>query len=1089
MQHIVHIFIGEELVSFRDLFASNFRRMHQDFEKSLFTALSLTIDDEQKYILNHDENGDAQDGITITNENIHNGLLNYFEDLYSRKVTVVNPGNQSMIVVLWVKLFLNNVSYIVKNLKDALASCNSNFSIEISGFTNDSVACFMPNSEDRLAPDIYKKNFDDNLSNLKELRPSLSAFRLISDRNLDNVSLGFNEESLALVCSEYASLMCKHYLSIHPTVIDSQEFPFETFGLSSMIFDVDYYKSYIRNRILIDKLEEQGIDRRAYNINSLASSTNPILNEIIAEIHNFYNTKVAHAKAALSLTGESTSSDIVGSVDKDIKNIVESLRKKIYILLRDEHISIFEREALLALILGDDCSMFESSAVSANETTIEDIIDESTRFFVDHDEDHSILRDISQEKIKDIRNRMRNIAVANRNREDRLEIINKQQKDSVKFNRHIHDSEYIFGDVSYKLNLNIDEENLEKIYEPHNVSDKNIDLRHKFASIRNQGGQGSCASFAVASVIESLVGAKNHYSPAFLYWNAREINESTNKDTGASLYDVIKVASSKGDCKEESMPYQADTFTLAPSAIAIEQALECRVIEAKTVEPKLTDIKSALSDGYPVIIAAKIFDSFSETKKGFVRLPSSEEATKSQRSDRHGTHAMVVCGFSDEERIFVVRNSWGNSFGDKGYCYIPYAYAQQYFLQACIITELSTSSSKESDSAKHTISFNMGDSSIEAAVIQTLVDEDKFKLENLAQESSNIKTAWTQNVATLGNVNNQTEIIRKAKGKLDDKIQEEKIVISELQSSKNDKLFEFKNNYVKGIIYVGLACFVAWILTCGLYEHSDIFRWTAAVAIVLTAVLIVLIGAFGFQWRKYRQDLRDEIQRHSNKISRITAEKASLDIKAHLHGTILREVDDLRSELRSRYMLTKAFNDSWISIYDDKRKVLKDMTPEVPYPFISVLDNNLLDKYYAAWKAKMLKSIDFDTLLIEFQKNPDLKSIIQKDVTLQNSAIRGLKDFSMKEYVTMKNNSKWQFLPSSAKMSTIIPNLDYRAKPFCPYNQQNSDALEKYIFIKDVSQEELKDFSNYFSQPPMLVLDSDPYSICILNITRYNLRS
>ncbi|MBQ2350587.1 MAG: hypothetical protein II394_00045, partial [Bacteroidales bacterium] len=28
----------------------------------------------------------------------------------------------------------------------------------------------------------------------------------------------------------------------------------------------------------------------------------------------------------------------------------------------------------------------------------------------------------------------------------------------------------------------------------------------------------------------------------------------------------------------------------------------------------------------------------------------------------------------DETKHFVVRNSWGEHFGDKGYCYIPYSY-------------------------------------------------------------------------------------------------------------------------------------------------------------------------------------------------------------------------------------------------------------------------------------------------------------------------------------------------------------------------------------------------------------------------------
>jgi C1A family cysteine protease len=35
---------------------------------------------------------------------------------------------------------------------------------------------------------------------------------------------------------------------------------------------------------------------------------------------------------------------------------------------------------------------------------------------------------------------------------------------------------------------------------------------------------------------------------------------------------------------------------------------------------------------------------------------------------------MLCVGYSDPDRVFIVRNSWGSDWGDKGYCYIPYDY-------------------------------------------------------------------------------------------------------------------------------------------------------------------------------------------------------------------------------------------------------------------------------------------------------------------------------------------------------------------------------------------------------------------------------
>jgi len=35
---------------------------------------------------------------------------------------------------------------------------------------------------------------------------------------------------------------------------------------------------------------------------------------------------------------------------------------------------------------------------------------------------------------------------------------------------------------------------------------------------------------------------------------------------------------------------------------------------------------------------------------------------------------MLCVGYSDTDQVFIVRNSWGASWGHNGYCYIPYEY-------------------------------------------------------------------------------------------------------------------------------------------------------------------------------------------------------------------------------------------------------------------------------------------------------------------------------------------------------------------------------------------------------------------------------
>jgi len=39
-----------------------------------------------------------------------------------------------------------------------------------------------------------------------------------------------------------------------------------------------------------------------------------------------------------------------------------------------------------------------------------------------------------------------------------------------------------------------------------------------------------------------------------------------------------------------------------------------------------------------------------------------------------GGHAVIVMGYDDDTECFIVKNSWGTKWGDKGYFYMPYDY-------------------------------------------------------------------------------------------------------------------------------------------------------------------------------------------------------------------------------------------------------------------------------------------------------------------------------------------------------------------------------------------------------------------------------
>lgn len=1085
MQHIVHIFVGDRLGAFRDRFASVFRDLHPDVEPSLFTALSCTPDIDGDLSLTADELGDSRDTASIPGDNLAAGLGNYLDALYGRKVTVAHPGNRSLVVMLWVRLFDEGDLMWVRLLTDAVTASPANITVEVTGFTHDAVGCFVTDMALREAPEVYRRHFDDNLAELLAMRTSLGGLRLVTDRNMDNVALGFDHEALVRVCAEYAATLCTHYLTLHQPVSDTMLYPCESFGISSLIFDRRYYHRYIRSRAIADKLLVERIDRRSFDINSLARHSDPLLRDTLDRIRRFYATRALDERARLILeNGGATATDIAAQITGGLDEVADDLRARVDSLLHGGGMSVFESEALLALMLGEDCDMFRTSAVKAGELIIDDVLDDSARFFQSLDPDHKILQDISLAQIKDVRSRMRNLAVANRQYTDQLADLAANTAEEQAVQRHIEGKQYRFDGVEYKVDLVIDNDPLEETYVAHPVTETSVDLRDLFGPVRSQGSQGCCSAFAVASVIEAMRRDKQRYSPAFLYWSAREADNCTGTDCGTTLYKILRGARDKGDCPEAMMPYSPGTFDVAPSAEATETAMDCRVVEAKTVNPEVGDIKSALADGYPVIVAAQIFNSFSDTRSGFVPHPSADELYNGTRDDGHGRHALVICGFSDKERVLVARNSWGTGFGDKGYCYIPYSYADKYFLQACIITAVTPAGDVRPDlRPARRLDFNTGDTGIQIAILRNLIAENDDELTRLAAQSTALRTRWAQNIAVLGNVNNQQTLLEQRKQQIGDEIKSLRDAIDAERMSMEARLAAYARASVVPCL---IAPFFALCSGIVLYYFPTSTLWWIIFALALVLSLII-IPIYIYRYKQLRQELRDHIQDLAEQLGRKQLELEALDIQAHIHGTILRLFGKYQLDLQRDYRRLRSFNADIVALYDDTVAALATMTPAVPYPFLAVLDNDRLDRYYEIWKARILGGFDIRDWLRDYNADDGLRSTVDADGRLRDAVDRGLRDFTMRQYLHRDRPDKYQFLPDKTDPGTLLPELDARALPFCPYNSERNSVMEKYLFVPGLTTAEMAVISRHFAQQPMPVATDSPYTVSVLNITRYPL--
>ncbi|HBW88299.1 MAG TPA: peptidase C1, partial [Cyanobacteria bacterium UBA11149] len=134
----------------------------------------------------------------------------------------------------------------------------------------------------------------------------------------------------------------------------------------------------------------------------------------------------------------------------------------------------------------------------------------------------------------------------------------------------------------------------------------------------------------------------------------------------------IQVLQELGACTEDTWTYDTDRVNQQPSDEAYEEAENFLIEDAEEIDVDLFSMKHCLAEGYPFAFGMLLFKSFDKaTKNGIVPIP---DLSTEEGRETHGAHAMLCVGYSDKNQVFIVRNSWGEDWGDAGYCYIPYSY-------------------------------------------------------------------------------------------------------------------------------------------------------------------------------------------------------------------------------------------------------------------------------------------------------------------------------------------------------------------------------------------------------------------------------
>ena len=181
--------------------------------------------------------------------------------------------------------------------------------------------------------------------------------------------------------------------------------------------------------------------------------------------------------------------------------------------------------------------------------------------------------------------------------------------------------------------------------------------------VRNQGQCGSCWAFAVVEMlgIRCCLQGNDHgfLAPQELVSCATKKNKGCQG--GWPTWALDYVIENKGLVHEACFPYVARNVACAKKCADGKDwkaSHVCNCVSGYKTCKTVECFKTALKDG-PVTIGFGVCRSFFNYKQGIYKCDCGRSYV--------GLHAVLAMGFADSPCNFTIKNSWGTTWGNKGY--------------------------------------------------------------------------------------------------------------------------------------------------------------------------------------------------------------------------------------------------------------------------------------------------------------------------------------------------------------------------------------------------------------------------------------
>jgi hypothetical protein len=213
------------------------------------------------------------------------------------------------------------------------------------------------------------------------------------------------------------------------------------------------------------------------------------------------------------------------------------------------------------------------------------------------------------------------------------------------------------------------------------------DLRATWWAIADQASTGSCVGWATADSVlrwhfvkANRLARNELLSPRFVWMASKETDQFVTRPTtfieaeGTSLKSALDIARKFGVVLDALVPFGSGALYPRDAKTFYAVASQRKIAAYFNLGTNLSNWRVWLATKGPILTRLDVDDTWDAATGNKGNLDDYRAETA------RGGHAVAVVGYRPGR--FIVRNSWGTGWGDKGFAYASLSYAQEAFTEA-----------------------------------------------------------------------------------------------------------------------------------------------------------------------------------------------------------------------------------------------------------------------------------------------------------------------------------------------------------------------------------------------------------------------